>query len=58
MGATMHDHLIGPLSGNIAIIVLAGAVTVVCFVAAFWMLSRPGETERHHAKYAILRDDR
>jgi hypothetical protein len=23
-----------------------------------WMLFRPGETDRRHAKYAILRDDR
>jgi hypothetical protein len=54
----MHDHLLGPLWGNIFIIVMAGAITVACFVAMFWMLIRPGETDRRHPKYAILRDDR
>jgi len=54
----MHDHLIGPLWGNIIIMAVAGAITVGCFVAMFRMLIRPGETDRRHAKYAILRDDR
>ena len=54
----MYHHLIGPLWGNIVIVATAGAVTVACFVAALWMLIRPGETDWHHAKYAILRDDR
>jgi uncharacterized membrane protein len=53
----MHDHLIGPLWGNIIIIAIAGVITVACFVVMLWMLFRPGETNRHHAKYAILRDD-
>lgn len=54
----MHDHLIGPLWGNIMIIAVAGAVTLVCFVAMFWMLFSPGEVDRHHPKYDILHDDR
>jgi hypothetical protein len=54
----VHDHLIGPLWGNVVIMALAGAITAACFAAAFWMLIRPGETDRRHAKYAILRDDR
>jgi hypothetical protein len=58
MEATMHDHLIGPLWGNIIIMAVAGVITVACFVAMFWMLIRPGETDRRHVKYAILRDDR
>jgi hypothetical protein len=58
MEATMHDHLTGPLWGNIIIMAVAGAITVACFGAMFWMLIRPGETDRRHAKYAILRDDR
>ena len=54
----MQHHLIGPLLGNIIIIAVAGAITVSCFVAMVWMLIRPGETDRHHAKYTILRNDR
>jgi hypothetical protein len=54
----MHHHLTGPFWGNVTIIGLAGAVTVACFAAMIWMIARPGETERSHPKYAILRDDR
>ena len=54
----MHDHLIGPLWGNIIIIAIAGVITVACFVVMLWLLFCPGETNRRHAKYAILRDDR
>lgn len=54
----MEHQLIGPLWGNLIIIVIAGVITVACFVAMFWMLIRPGETDRRHSKYSILRDDR
>jgi hypothetical protein len=54
----MHDHLIGPLWGNIIIMAVAGAITVACFVAALRMLIRPGEADRGHVKYGILSDDR
>jgi hypothetical protein len=54
----MHHELIGSFWGNIAIIVIAGAITVACFIAMLWMLICPGETDRNHSKYAILRDDR
>jgi hypothetical protein len=54
----MSHHLIGPLWGNIIIIVVAGIITAGCFVAMFWMLVRPGENDRKHSKYSILRDDR
>jgi hypothetical protein len=54
----MHDHLIGPLWGNVMIVAVASAVTLACFGAMFWMLFRPGETNRHHPKYDILQDDR
>jgi hypothetical protein len=53
----MEHHLIGPLWGNLIIIAVAGIITVACFVAMFWMLLRPGEADRHHPKYDILRDD-
>lgn len=52
----MHDHLIGPFWGNVAIVVLAGTITLACFGAMFRMLWRPGEKDRRHAKYAILQD--
>jgi hypothetical protein len=54
----MHEHLTGPMLGVVVVVALAGAVTLVCFVAMFWMLFRPGEADRHHPKYGILNDDR
>lgn len=54
----MEHHMMGPLFGNLIIIALSGAITIGCFVAMFWMLLRPGETDRRHTKYEILRDDR
>lgn len=54
----MHEHLAGPLWGNLVIFALAGTVTLGCFAAMFRMLLRPGETDRRHPKYTILRDDR
>ncbi len=53
----MHHHLIGPLWGNVIIMILAGAITVGCFAAMVWMLLRPGEVDRAHPKYSILSDD-
>ena len=53
----MH-HMSGPLWGNIAIIGIAGAITVGCFVAMFWMIFRPGEKDPRHRKNDILRPDR
>lgn len=53
----MH-HMTGPLWGNIAIIGIAGAVTIGCFVAMFWMIFRPGEKDPRHCKNDILRPDR
>ncbi len=54
----MNHHLLGPLWGNVVIIALAGIITVACFAVMFWMLFRPGETDRRHPKYDILREDR
>jgi hypothetical protein len=53
----MHHHLSGPFWGNVIIIAFAGAITVACFAAMFWMLFHPGETGERHPKYDILRDD-
>lgn len=53
----MHHDLIGPLWGNLIIIAVAGVITAICFVLMFWMLFHPGETDRHHPKRDILRDD-
>jgi hypothetical protein len=54
----MEHHMAGPMLGNVIIIAVAGAITVACFVAMFWVLLRPGETNPNHPKYDILRDDR
>jgi uncharacterized membrane protein YedE/YeeE len=54
----MHHHLIGPYWGNVIIIGIAGAITIACFAAMFWMLRYPGETDPHHPKYSVLRHDR
>lgn len=54
----MHHELIGPYWGNFVIIAVAGVITVTCFIAMLWMLIRPGEGDRRHSKYAVLRDDR
>ena len=48
----------GPFWGMVAIIAITGVITLGCFVAAFWMLLRPGEGDPRHAKYEILRPDR
>ena len=53
----MHHHLVGPFWGNLILIAAAGAVTLACFVAVFRMLMHPGEADRNHPKYEILRDD-
>lgn len=53
----MHHHLTGPFWGNVAIIAIAGTITLACFAAMFRMLWRPGETDRHHAKYTIFNDE-
>ena len=47
-----------PWIGNLIVIVLAGTVTIACFVAMFWMLLRPGEKDAGHPKYRVLREDR
>jgi len=52
----MHHHLVGPFWGNLILIAVAGAVTLACFAAVFWMLIHPGEEDRNHPKYEILRD--
>lgn len=51
-------HLAGPLLGNVVVIAIAGLVTIACFAAAIRMLLHPGETDRRHPKYRVLRDDR
>ena len=54
----MQHHLTGPFWGNLAIIGIAGTITIACFVVMIWLLLRPGETDPHHPKYAVLRHDR
>lgn len=54
----MHNMLMGPAWGIIAVATITGVVTLGCFIAMFKFLSRPGETDPDHPKYAILRRDR
>ncbi len=54
----MHNMMMGPLWGVIAVASVAGVITVACFVVMFWMIFKPGEKDPRHAKYDILRPDR
>lgn len=54
----MTHHLTGPLWGNVAVIGIAGTLTVACFAAMCSMLIRPGEHDHRHPKHQILRDDK
>jgi hypothetical protein len=53
-----HQMMTGPGLGNVIIAVLAGSITIGCFVTMIWMLLRPGEADPQHPKYDILRHDR
>lgn len=50
--------MMGPFWASLAVVALTGLITLACFVAALWMLLRPGEQDPHHVKYDILRPDR
>ena len=54
------DHMImqGPWLGNLIIVIVAGGITMGCFVTMTWLLLYPGETRPNHPKYEILRHDR
>jgi hypothetical protein len=52
------DLASAPCIGILAVILIAGKVTIACFVAMFWMLLKPGETDTRHPKYRVMRDDR
>ncbi len=54
----MHHHLTGPFWGNVAIVLIAGTITVACFVAMVWMLVRPEETRPDHPKYLVTDEER
>lgn len=54
----MHEHIMGPFWGVVAVVGIGGAVTVACFVAMFWMLFRPGEDDLNHVKRQILSKER
>jgi|HubBroStandDraft_5_1064220.scaffolds.fasta_scaffold795944_2 hypothetical protein len=51
-------HLSGPLWGNILIVIVAGTITIGCFVVMLKLLWRPGETRANHPKFTVLRHDR
>lgn len=48
------DHLMG----NLVIVTVFGVGTIACFAVAIRMLVKPGEKDKNHPKYLILRDDR
>lgn len=50
----MHDHFIGSFWGNVIVIAVAGIIALACIVGMLWMIVRPGETDRKHAKYSIF----
>lgn len=52
------DGFVQHLLGNLLILAVFGTGTIVCFAAAVRMLVRPGEKDRDHPKYLVLRDDR
>ncbi|MBU6421203.1 MAG: hypothetical protein KGL98_09745 [Gammaproteobacteria bacterium] len=54
----MEHHLMGPLLGNIIILVGGGLITLGCYVYAIWLLIHPGEHDQRHPKYGVLDDDR
>ncbi|MGH8146535.1 MAG: hypothetical protein ACREPY_09390 [Rhodanobacteraceae bacterium] len=54
----MHNMLMGPLWGVVTIASITGVITIACWVMMFRFLLHPGEKNRHHAKYDILRNDR
>jgi uncharacterized membrane protein YedE/YeeE len=54
----MHNMMMGPWWGIVAVASVAGVITIGCFAAMFRMIFRPGETDPRHAKYDILRPGR
>lgn len=54
----MHNMLMGPLWGIIAVAVVVGVATLACFIAMFKYLAHPGESNPNHPKYSVLRRDR
>lgn len=53
----MHQQLVGPFWGNVAIIAVAGAITLACSVATVRMLFHPRERDPRHPKHVILEED-
>ena len=54
----MHQHLAGPIWGNVVIVGIAGAITLACFGLMLRLLWRPEEKHPSHPKYMVMRDDR
>jgi hypothetical protein len=53
----VHHSLTGPFWGNVAIVALAGGITLACLAAMLRMLIRPGERDTRHPKHLILDDN-
>lgn len=54
----MHNMMMGPLWGIIAVGSVVGVVTLGCLIAMIKYLTHPGEHNPNHPKYSILRRDR
>lgn len=54
----MQNMMMGPFWGIVAVATIGGLITLGCFAAMFWFIFHPGENNRQHAKYDILRPDR
>ena len=51
----MMDHqLTGSLLGHVVITVIAAMVTLLCFLAMFKLLFRPGEKDPRHPKCRVF----
>ena len=54
----MMDVWAAHLLGNLLLLFVFGVGTIACFAAAIRMLIHPGEQNRDHPKYSILKNDR
>lgn len=54
----MINMMDGPFWGIVAVVSFGGLITIGCFALMFKYIFCPGEKNKNHAKYDILRRDR